>query len=111
MKKDRWPVILADTFRERVAQGWPVLVVCVESAERSGSTWVGQWQFFVQSPEGDERLKLVLRKNIEPRTALSAYGVISFLAEFGFDTAAIPLVEGQIVALKGKEMVNMDSDG
>lgn len=99
MKRDRWPVILEDSFRENVTNGWSVLVLCVESPKRVGSSWTGHWRFFCVSPEGEERLVLVLRKNIEPRKFASTHGVTSFLAELGISVSMAPMVEGQYIEI------------
>ena len=99
MKKDRWPVILEDSFRENVSQGWAVSVLCIETAKRSYSSWTGKWQVFCVSPDGQERELLVLRKNIEPRVILTSHGVTSFLMDLGITVSVVPMLEGQTIEI------------
>lgn len=99
MKKDRWPVILEDSFRDNVASGWSVIVLCTKDAERVGSAWVGQWHILCQSPDRTDRRVLVLRKNIEPRLILTQHGVTSFLADLGITLSAVPMKRGDLIEI------------
>lgn len=99
MRRDRWPVILDAGFRENIASGWSVSVLCVRSERNRSGQWTGCWQVSCISPDRTENKILVIRRNIEPREIMSANGVIAFLSELGFMTPSVPLVVGSSVEL------------
>ena len=110
MQKDRWHVIYEDRFREKIADGWSVLVLCAQDAERIRSSWVGQWQVFCVSPDRADRLIVVQKKNMDPKVILSAHGVTSFLMDLGITVAAVPMVKGETVEIThdGQVLVGHD---
>lgn len=99
MRRDRWPVILEAGFRDNVAKGWSVDIFCCEVHRSKSNLWSGRWQIACVSPDGEERRLLVIQRNIEPREFLTANGVISFLVDIGFVTAALPLKAGASVSI------------
>ncbi len=108
MRRDRWPVILEAGFRENVAKGWSVNIFCSEVHRSKSNLWTGRWQIACVSPDGEERRLLVIQRNIEPREFLTANGVISFLVDIGFVTAALPVQVGASVSLGPEHRVVQD---
>lgn len=91
--------VLENSFKEKVASGWSVLIVCSKDAERNGSAWTGRWNIFCVSPDGSDRSVLVMRKNIEPRVILTIHGVTSFLVDLGLEVVAVPTKAGATVSI------------
>ena len=112
MQKDRWHVIYEDRFREKIADGWSTLILCADDAERVRSSWVGQWQVFCVSPDHNDRLIVVQKKNLDPKVILTANGVMSFLMDLGITTAAVPMAKGETVEIThdGQLVVGRDPD-
>ena len=112
MQKDRWHVIYEDRFREKIAEGWSSLILCTEDAERVRSAWTGRWQVFCVSPDREERLIVVQKKNLDPKVILSAHGVMSFQMDLGITVIAVPMVKGETVEIShdGSLVAGRDPD-
>lgn len=93
-------VVTEPKFRDLVASGYRVEVVCKEGAFKKGPNWHGVWILRVVSDEGVEKLLVTARtrtsrNDIKIREIRTVTGVISFLQGIGFSHADIPLEEGK----------------
>ncbi len=87
-------------LRHLLTEGHHVEVLCKGAPFKKGPTWYGVWIMRTVSPESKEKLLVTARtrtttNDIKVREFKTATGVISFLIGVGFDTANIPLKEGQ----------------
>ncbi|MEM7668709.1 MAG: hypothetical protein AAF317_06100 [Pseudomonadota bacterium] len=98
-------VVTEPRFRDLVAEGYRVEVVCKEAAYKKGPNWHGVWIMRAVSEEGLEKLLVTARtrtsrNDIKIREIKTVTGVISFLQGIGFSHADIPLEEGKRTELK-----------
>ena len=83
-------------FRDLVASGYSVEVLCKESVLKKGPNWHGLWVLRAVSNEGSEKLLVTARtrtsrNDIRIREIRTVTGVISLLQGIGFSHADIPL--------------------
>lgn len=93
-------VVTEPRFRDLVASGYRVEVVCKADASRKGPNWHGVWILRAISDEGLEKLLVTARtrtsrNDIKIREIKTVTGVISFLQGIGFSHADIPLDQGK----------------
>ncbi len=93
-------VVTEPRFRDLVASGYRVEVVCKEDAYKKGPNWHGAWIMRAVSDEGVEKLLVTARtrtsrNDIKIREIKTVTGVLSFLQGVGFSHADIPLLEGK----------------
>ena len=93
-------VVTESRFRDLVASGYRVEVVCKADAFRKGPTWHGVWILRAVSDEGVEKLLVTARtrtshNDIKIREIKTVTGVISLLQGIGFSHADVPLEEGK----------------
>ena len=93
-------VVTEPRFRDLVASGYRVEVVCKTDAFKKGPNWHGIWILRAVSDEGLEKLLVTARtrtsrNDIKIREIKTVTGVISFLQGIGFSHADIPLEEGK----------------
>jgi len=93
-------VVTEPRFRDLVASGYRVEVVCKADAFKKGPNWHGIWILRAVSDEGLEKLLVTARtrtsrNDIKIREIKTVTGVISFLQGIGFSHADIPLEEGK----------------
>lgn len=105
LKQEAPNVVTEPRFRDLVAEGYLVEVVCKEAAYKKGPNWHGAWIMRVVSDEGLEKLLVTARtrtsrNDIKIREIKTVTGVISFLQGVGFSHADIPLEEGKRTELK-----------
>lgn len=98
-------VVTEPRFRDLVASGYRVELVCKTDAFRKGPNWHGVWILRAVSDEGMEKLLVTARtrtsrNDIKIREIKTVTGVISFLQGIGFSHADIPLEEGKRTVLK-----------
>ena len=89
-------VVTEPRFRDLVASGYRVEVVCKEDAYKKGPNWIMR----AVSDEGVEKLLVTARtrtsrNDIKIREIKTVTGVLSFLQGVGFSHADIPLLEGK----------------
>ena len=111
LEKEAPNVVTAPRFRDLVASGYRVEVVCKEDAFKKGPNWHGVWILRAVSDEGVEKLLVTARtrtsrNDIKIREIRTVTGVISFLQGIGFSHADIPLEEGKrtVQKLSGEEI-------
>lgn len=104
-------VVTEAGFRDLVASGYRVEVVCKEDAYKKGPSWHGVWILRVVSDEGVEKLLVTARtrtssNDIKIREIKTVTGVISFLHGIGFSHADVPLEQGKrtVHKLSSEEM-------
>ena len=104
-------VVTESGFRDLVASGYRVEVICKEEAYKKGPNWHGVWILRAVSDEGVEKLLVTARtrtsrNEIKIREIKTVTGVISFLQGIGFSHADIPLEEGKrtVHKLSSEEM-------
>lgn len=100
LSKEAPNVVTEPRFRDLVASGYRVEVVCKEDAFKKGPSWHGVWIMRAVSDEGVEKLLVTARtrtsrNDIKIREIKTVTGVISFLQGVGFSHADIPLKEGK----------------
>ena len=96
LEKEAPNVVTEPRFRDLVASGYRVEVVCKEEAFKKGPNWHGVWILRAVSDEGLEKLLVTARtrtsrNDIKIREIRTVTGVISFLQGIGFSHADIPL--------------------
>jgi hypothetical protein len=111
LEKEAPNVVTEPRFRDLVASGYRVEVVCKEDAFKKGPNWHGVWILRAVSDEGVEKLLVTARtrtsrNDIKIREIRTVTGVISFLQGIGFSHADIPLEEGKrtVQKLSGEEI-------
>ena len=111
LEKEAPNVVTEPRFRDLVASGYRVEVVCKEDAFKKGPNWHGVWILRAVSDEGVEKLLVTARtrtsrNDIKIREIKTVTGVISFLQGIGFSHADIPLEEGKrtVQKLSGEEI-------
>lgn len=97
MKRAKSPVIVTDEVKEVVTEGGSVIVECLETVSKKGTAVVGQWGFYVVTPDTKTRRLLVLKLTIQPEITRTALGVMSKLMSWGLPTVALPTQEGQAI--------------
>ncbi|OWU67083.1 hypothetical protein ATO2_16665 [Roseovarius sp. 22II1-1F6A] len=100
LDKEAPNVVTEPRFRDLVASGYRVEVVCKEDAYKKGPNWHGVWILRAVSDDGVEKLLVTARtrttlNDIKIREIRTVTGVISFLQGVGFSHADIPLEEGK----------------
>lgn len=97
-------LVSEEGLRELVRLGHQVVVICLESAERRGSTWYGLWGIRCVSRDGSsDRVLVTYRRDKEhggerPRTFRTLSGLVGFLYDLGFRTLSLPFNAGERVA-------------
>lgn len=100
-KKEEAPnVVTEPRFRDLLTQGFVAEIVCQEDCSRRSGSWYGQWIMHVTDEDGrQERLLVKIPRHghldVEARVFKTVNGLVSFMLELGFETANIPLREGQ----------------
>lgn len=97
MKRATLPVIVHEEVREVVAEGGSIIVECLESVSKKGTSVVGQWIFHTVAADRKTKRLLVLKLSIQPEVARTALGVMSKLISWGLPTVAYPTNEGQCI--------------
>ena len=105
LEKEAPNVVTEPRFRDLVASGYRVEVVCKEEAYKKGPNWHGMWIVRAVSDEGLEKLLVTARtrtsrNDIKIREIRTVTGVISFLQGIGFSHADIPLQADKRTVLK-----------
>lgn len=105
LEKEAPNVVTELRFRDLVANGYRVEVVCKADAFKKGPNWHGVWIMRCVSDDGLEKLLVTARtrtsrNDIKIREIKTVTGVISFLQGIGFSHADIPLGQGQRTVLK-----------
>lgn len=87
------------TFSDMLDAGGFMGIECLETAQRSTSTFTGQWQLFVsdEASENWSQLELFARK--EPRVFKTISGLSGFMLDRGFLVTAIPFFKGHRVEI------------
>ena len=111
LEKEAPNVVTEPRFRDLVANGYRVEVVCKEDAFKKGPNWHGVWIMRAVSDDGIEKLLVTARtrtsrNDIKIREIKTVTGVISFLQGIGFSHADVPLEEGKrtVHKLSSEEM-------
>lgn len=111
LEKEAPNVVTEPRFRDLVASGYRVEVVCKEDAFKKGPNWHGVWIMRAVSDDGIEKLLVTARtrtsrNDIKIREIKTVTGVISFLQGIGFSHADVPLEEGKrtVHKLSSEEM-------
>lgn len=107
-------VVTEPRFRDLVASGYRVEVVCRADAFKKGPNWHGVWIMRAVSDEGVEKLLVTARtrtshNDIKIREIRTVTGVISFLQGIGFSHADIPFKMGKrtVHKLSGEEVARL----
>lgn len=88
-------VVTEDGLRGLLAEGYLIEVVCKEGAEKRHNSWYGTWVIRAVSPDGhDDKMLVTSRSVLKLRDFRTIVGLVSFLADMGCTTAAIPLEQG-----------------
>ena len=100
LEKEAPNVVTEPRFRDLVASGYRVEVVCKEDAFKKGPNWHGVWILRAVSDDGVEKLLVTARtrtsrNDIKIREIKTVTGIISLLQGLGFSHADIPLEEGK----------------
>lgn len=100
LEKEAPNVVTEPRFRDLVASGYRVEVVCKSDAFKKGPNWHGVWILRAVSDDGIEKLLVTARtrtsrNDIKIREIKTVTGVISLLLGIGFSHADIPLGAGQ----------------
>ena len=100
LDKEAPNVVTEPRFRDLVASGYRVEVVCKEDAFKKGPNWHGVWILRAVSDEGVEKLLVTARtrtsrNDIKIREIKTVTGIISFLQGIGFSHTDIPLEKGK----------------
>lgn len=100
LDKEAPNVVTEPRFRDLVASGYRVEVVCKSDAFRKGPNWHGVWILRAVSDDGVEKLLVTARtrtsrNDIKIREIKTVTGVISLLQAIGFSHADVPLEEGR----------------
>jgi hypothetical protein len=95
--KDVYPVLLENGFKETIAAGGVLEILCVEPVSKHHNIINGSWKFFVRQGEGNDAIRWVLvkQRNVEHRVIKTAAGVASLAMSLGAKVVSIPLEEGQ----------------
>lgn len=111
LEKEAPNVVTEPRFRDLVASGYRVEVVCKANAFRKGPNWHGSWILRAVSDAGVEKLLVTARtrtsrNDIKIREIKTVTGVISLLQAIGFSHADVPLEEGRrtVHKLSSEEM-------
>ncbi|MFD1796800.1 hypothetical protein ACFSC1_12485 [Paracoccus aurantiacus] len=90
-------VLSEDDIPNRLAEGWRIVVISLQDAEKRQSYWYGQWGIKAVSGDGKyEQTLVTARKGMEARVFRSINGLVSFLDQFGITIHSIPTKESQI---------------
>ncbi|WBU62221.1 hypothetical protein [Paracoccus albus] len=82
---------------KRLSEGWRIVVVTLEDAEKRQSYWYGQWGIKAVSSDGRYEQTLVThRKGMEARVFKSINGLVSFLDQYGVTMHVIPTKQSQV---------------
>lgn len=105
LEKEAPNVVTEPRFRDLVANGYRVEIVCKTDAYKKGPSWYGAWVLRAVSDDGVEKLLVTARtrtsfNDIKIREIKTITGIISFLQGVGFSHADIPLEEGKRTVLK-----------
>lgn len=100
LEKEAPNVVTELRFRDLVADGYRVEVVCKEPALKKGPSVYGLWILRAINDDGVEKLLVTARTRISTneikiREFKTITGLVSFLQGVGFSHADIPLAEGQ----------------
>lgn len=88
-------VVTEDGLRGLIADGYLIEVVCNEAAEKRGNSWYGAWVIRAVAPDGtSDKMLVTSRTLLKLRYFRTIVDLVSFLADMGCGTAAIPLEQG-----------------
>ena len=89
-------VVTEDGLRGLLADGYLLEVVCKESGEKRHNSWYGIWVIRAVAPDDgrDDKMLVTSRSVLKLRDFRTVVGLVSFLADMGCTTAAIPLEQG-----------------
>lgn len=88
-------VVTEDGLRGLLAQGYLIEVVCKEGAEKRHNSWYGAWVIRAVATDGSpDKMLVTSRSVLKLRDFRTIVGLVSFLADMGCTTAAIPLEQG-----------------
>jgi hypothetical protein len=88
-------VVTEDGLRGLLAEGYLIEVVCKESGEKRHNSWYGTWVIRALAPDGrHDKMLVTSRSVLKLRDFRTIVGLVSFLADMGCKTAAIPLEQG-----------------
>lgn len=101
LNKETPNVVTELRFRQLLAEGYHVEVVCQVEANRKASVWYGEWIVRVVNPEGTfEKLLVTAPRRvgeideIKVRVFKTINGLSSFMHEMGFVHLDIPFFVG-----------------
>lgn len=90
-------VLSEDEIPNRLADGWRIVVIALEDAEKRQSYWYGLWGIKAVSLDGGyEQTLITHRKGMEARVFKSINGLVSFLDQFGISMHLIPTKKAQL---------------
>lgn len=89
-------VVTEDGLRSLLADGYLIEIACKEGASRRHNSWYGSWVIRAVTEDGrDDKMLVTSRSYLKIREFKTIVGLVSFLADMGCKTAAIPLEEGR----------------
>ena len=97
MNRAKSPVIVTDEVRDVILEGGFVVIECLASTSKKGTSTVGEWVFEIVSKDRETRQQLVFKMTRQTEIVRSAVGVIAKLSSWGLPTIAYPSEKGMIL--------------
>lgn len=93
-------VVTEAGFRDLIASGYHVEILCMGDAYRKNSVWCGHWVLSAVNDQGCQRHLVTARArtsgdSIKIRTFKTITGLVSLLVDMGFAFVSFPVYEGQ----------------
>ena len=99
MNRAKSPVIVTDEVRDVIDEGGSVVIECLSSVTKKGTSTVGEWSFEIVSKDRKTRQPLVFKLTRQTEIVRSAVGVIAKLISWGLPTIAFPSEKGLIIEI------------
>ncbi|MFA8388304.1 MAG: hypothetical protein ACEPO2_22010 [Pelagibaca sp.] len=116
LEKEAPNVVTEPRFRDLVASGYRVEIICKEAAFKKGPNWHGVWILCAIGDEGQQKLLVTARtrtsrNDIKIREVKTVTGMLSLLQSVGFSHADLPLEKGKstVLQLSSEELARLGS--